>query len=48
MSLVIVDAKFGGKATQRVEQENALYRQGVHYDDYRKQTTEAAAQRTLV
>jgi archaellum biogenesis ATPase FlaH len=48
MSLVIVDAKFGGKAGQRVEQENALYRQGIHYDDYRKQLTEAAGQAVLL
>lgn len=47
MSLVIVDAKFDPRASARVDQENMLYRQGVHYDDYRKQQNELIAQPTL-
>lgn len=48
MSLVIVDAKFGGTASARVEQENALHRQGLHYDDYRKQQSVQNGQGALL
>lgn len=37
LSLAIVDKKFDHANASRIEQENSLYRQGVHYDDYRKQ-----------
>lgn len=47
MSLAIVDVLFDRKNAVRVDQENGLYRQGVHYDDYRKQVEDAHAQPTL-
>lgn len=47
MSLAIVDVLFDRKAAARVDQENALARQGIHYDDFRAQAEEAVAQREL-
>jgi KaiC/GvpD/RAD55 family RecA-like ATPase len=44
MSLAIVDLKFDPVASTRVDQENTLYRQGLHYDDFRKQQSELYAQ----
>lgn len=38
MSLAITDVVFDKRGSARVEQENQLYRQGVHYDDYRAMT----------
>jgi len=46
MSLAMVDL-LDRKASIRVEQENTLYRQGVHYDDYRKQLDQHAGQDPL-
>lgn len=47
MSLVIVDVVFDRKNAARVDQENSLHRQGVHYDDYRTQHEEAVSQRAF-
>jgi hypothetical protein len=47
MSLAIVDATFDRANSSRVEQENSLYRQGMHYDDYRKRLDDSIAQRPL-
>lgn len=47
MSLAITDSIFDRQASSRVEQENSLYRQGMHYDDLRSQQDEAIAQRML-
>jgi hypothetical protein len=47
MSLAIVDVLFDRKAATRVDQENALARQGLHYDDYRAQAENAVAQGEL-
>lgn len=48
MSLVITDALLDRRGTMRVEQENALIRQGIHYDDHRKQQDESIAQGVLI
>ena len=34
LSLAIVDTIFQRKDSMRVDQENSLYRQGLHYEDY--------------
>lgn len=47
MSLVIVDAVLDRTRSSRVEQENSLYRQGMHYDDYRSMLDSRIAQRPL-
>lgn len=47
MSLAIVDKTFDKVAVSRVEQENSLYRQGVHYDDFRAQHEAQHAQTVL-
>jgi hypothetical protein len=47
MSLVIVDTLYDKGSSSRVDQENSLYRQGVHYDDYRQRLDDSIAQRTL-
>jgi len=48
LSLAIVDATFDSKNGIRVEQENSLYRQGVHYAEYRQRLDDAIAQGALV
>lgn len=47
MSLVIVDVLFDRKATIRVDQENSLARQGLHYDDFRLTAENELAQGEL-
>lgn len=47
LSLALVDTTFDPKGSMRVEQENSLARQGVHYDDYRHQIEAALAQEAL-
>lgn len=47
MSLAIVDAQFDKGSSSRVDQENSLYRQGIHYDDYRQRLDDSIAQRSL-
>jgi hypothetical protein len=47
LSLAIVDV-LDRKATARVDQENALARQGVHYEEYRKQIRDSVSQRALL
>lgn len=47
MSLVITDTVFDKAASARIDQENALIAQGMHYDDYRKASIGRVAQRTL-
>ena len=48
MSLAIVDSVYDRPGTSRVEQENSLYRQGMHYDDYRSRMDDVIAQGVLV
>jgi hypothetical protein len=47
LSLVITDGPLDRVNTMRVEQENALVRQGKHYLDYRREVDEAHAQGVL-
>ena len=47
MSLVVVDAISDAKVIQRIETENRLSRQGLHYEDYRRQQIEEASRMTL-
>ena len=47
MSLAITDAVYDKAASSRVDQENSLYRQGMHYDDYRQRMDDAIAQGAL-
>jgi hypothetical protein len=47
LSLAIVDVLFDRKAATRVDQENSLARQGIHYDDYRRRAEDEVAQRAL-
>lgn len=48
LSLAIVDSTFDRKNNIRVEQENALHRQGLHYDDYLAQLQAQHGQGALV
>ena len=47
MSLVIADAVSDSYAGVRIDQENRLVAQGIHYDDFRKTRNGEVAQRTL-
>lgn len=47
MSLVIVDAVFDKHSVTRVDQENRLIAQGVHYDEFRQRRNDEVAQRTF-
>lgn len=47
MSLAIVDVLFDRPAVVRVDTENRLAREGLHYDDYRAQIEEQVAQREM-
>lgn len=48
LSLAIVDSTFDPKHSMQVEQENSLYRQGIHYDDYLSQLNAEHAQAVLL
>lgn len=47
LSLAIVDS-LDRKAAMRVDQENGLYRQGIHYEDFRRDSNRQHAQMHLV
>jgi hypothetical protein len=47
MSLVIADVLADKAAVTRIDQENRLVAQGIHYDDFRKSRNNEVAQRTL-
>lgn len=48
MSLVIADTVADPTVGQRIDQENRLVAQGIHYDDFRKTRNNEVAQRTFV
>lgn len=48
MSLAITDALLDRRGTTRVEQENSLVRQGLHYTEFRQQQDESLAQGVLL
>jgi hypothetical protein len=47
LSLVVVDVLFDKASVTRVDQENSLHSQGVHYDDFRQRRNDEVAQRTF-